>query len=124
MAHTWTSSTLPGPRAEQDTNPATPDVTTRFTDHVVTATAATDRAVDILTQHGFTPPRPQQNPRPESLSEPAPLSAVIPAETHLHTDGILAHIDLGIAAVQDIPPACRLSAPAPPSTGQVRRRSR
>ncbi len=106
---------------------AEPDVTIRFSDGTVTATASTDKAETILAQHGFTPAEAaRQYELPLGSGERDALGAVVRAEAHLHADGISVCIDLGFATPQDIPPApSRLgAAPAPPSTTQVQRRSR
>jgi hypothetical protein len=104
-----------------------PDVAIRFTDHAVTATAATDQAGAILVQHGFTPMgAKQQYTLPPGLGERDALSAVVRAEAHLYTDGISVRIDLGIPTTRDIPPAPTrpAAAPAPPPIAPVQRRSR
>ncbi|MEU6225929.1 hypothetical protein [Streptomyces sp. NPDC047042] len=104
-----------------------PDVTIRFTDHAVTATAATGQADAILAQHGFiSAGEKQQYALPPGLGERDALSAVVRAEAHLYADGNSVHIGLGIATPQDIPPAPSRpgAAPAPPPTTQVQRRSR
>ncbi|MEU6904267.1 hypothetical protein ABZ935_02720 [Streptomyces coeruleorubidus] len=128
LAHThdlvdlaWTTRQYSGNSAAQ------PDVTIRFTDRVVTATAATEQAATILAQHGFTPTgAKRQYTLPPELGESDGLSAVIGAEAHLHVHGISVRVGLGIATLHDIPPApSRPSAtPAPPSTTQGQRRSR
>ncbi|MFD7137018.1 hypothetical protein [Streptomyces sp. NPDC059894] len=83
-----------------------PDVTLRFTDGTVTATAATNAAHAVLLQHGFTPTeRDGDYELPSALSERTTLSAVVSAEAHLHVHGVSVHVDLGIPTVQDIPPA-------------------
>ncbi|MDX3714971.1 hypothetical protein PV733_39815 [Streptomyces europaeiscabiei] len=104
-----------------------PDVTIRFTDHAVTATAATGQADAILAQHGFIPAgTKQQHALPPGLGERDALSAVVRAEAHLYAVGISVHIGLGIATPQDIPPAPSRpgATPAPPPTTQVQRCSR
>ncbi|MEU0119015.1 hypothetical protein ABZ137_36390 [Streptomyces bobili] len=104
-----------------------PDVTIRFTDHAVTATAATGQADAVLVRHGFIPAgAKRQYALPPRLGEHEALSAVVRAEAHLYADGISVRIGLGIATPQDIPPAPFRpgAAPAPPPTTQVQRRSR
>ena len=104
-----------------------PDVAIRFTDHAVTATAATGRADAVLVQHGFIPAgAKQQYALTPGLGDRDVLSAVVRAEAHLYADGISVRIGLGIATPQDIPPASSRpgAAPAPPPTTQVQRRSR
>ncbi|MEU0426139.1 hypothetical protein ABZ235_21475 [Streptomyces canus] len=127
MAHTldlvdlaWTTSQHGAPSRE-------PDVTIRFTDNAVTATAATGQADAVLVQYDFIPAgAKQQYTLPPGLGERDALSAVVRAEAHLYSDGISVRIDLGIATTQDIPPTPSRpgAAPAPPPTTQVQRRSR
>ncbi|MGC5041293.1 hypothetical protein ACPXCS_38080 [Streptomyces sp. DT190] len=128
LAHTHDLVDLAWTTRQQSTSPtAQPDVTIRFTDRVVTATAATEQAAAILAQHGFTSAGgKRQYTLPPQLGESDALSAVIGAEAHLHVHGISVRVALGIATLHDIPPApSRQGAPpAPPSTTQAQRRSR
>ncbi|MER5211068.1 hypothetical protein ABT063_10895 [Streptomyces sp. NPDC002838] len=128
MAHTLDLVDLAWTTRQHGATPSRePDVTIRFTDHAVTATAATGQADAILVQHGFTPAgAKRQYALPPGLGERDALSAVVRAEAHLYADGISVRIDLGIATTQDIPPAPsrRGAAPAPPPTTPVKRRSR
>ncbi|MEU9396949.1 hypothetical protein AB0D86_44035 [Streptomyces sp. NPDC048324] len=128
LAHTMDLVDLAWTTRQHGANPAAqPDVTVWFTDHAVTATAATGQAAAILAQYGFTPTgAKRQYTLPPGLGERDALNAVVRAEAHLYTDGISVRIDLGIATPQDIPPAPSLPAasPATPSTTQVQRRSR
>ncbi|WP_406436079.1 hypothetical protein OHB00_18950 [Streptomyces sp. NBC_00631] len=128
LAHTHDLVDLAWTTRQDDATPSRePDVTIRFTDHAVTATAATGHADAILAQHGFiSAGEKQQHALPPGLGERDALSAVVRAEAHLYADGISVHIGLGIATPQDIPPAPSRpgAAPAPPPTTQVQRRSR
>ncbi|MFD8351473.1 hypothetical protein ACFV1X_21350 [Streptomyces coelicoflavus] len=106
---------------------ARPHVNIRFHDGFVTASATTDQAQAILAQHGFTNADTAQHfTLPDGLSEPDTLGAVIRAEAHLFTHGLRVRVDLGIATVQDIPPAQHRarSVPLPPSPPPSKGRSR
>ncbi|GAA3500723.1 hypothetical protein GCM10019016_078300 [Streptomyces prasinosporus] len=128
LAHTMDFVDLAWTTRQRGAIPAAqPDVSFRFTDHAVTATAATDRARAILARHRFTPSADGSlYVLAAGLSERAVVSSVVQTEAHLHADGISVRIDLGIATLQDIPPAPPRpgAAPSPPSTTPVKRRSR
>lgn len=128
MAHTLDLVDLAWTTRQHGATPSRePGVTICFTDHAVTATAATDQAAAVLAQHGFTPAgAKRQYALPPGLGESDAVSAVVRAESHLYADGISVRIDLGIATPQDIPPAPSRpgAAPAPPLAPPVRRRSR
>ncbi|MDO0936413.1 hypothetical protein QQY66_33695 [Streptomyces sp. DG2A-72] len=128
MAHTLDGVDLAWTTRQHGATPSRePDVTIRFTDHAVTATAAPGQADAILAQHGFTPAgAKRQYALPPGLGERDALMAVVRAEAYLYADGISVRIDLGIATTQDIPPAPSRpgAAPAQPPTTQVQRRSR
>ncbi|NGO49439.1 hypothetical protein [Streptomyces ureilyticus] len=106
MAHTLDFVDLAWTTRQHGASPAArPEVTIRFTDHAVTATAATDRADAILVQYGFAPAGvKRQYALPPGLGERDALSAVVRAEAHLYADGISVRIDLNIATWRDIPP--------------------
>jgi hypothetical protein len=104
-----------------------PEATMRCAGGAVCATTTTDRASEVLAQHGFAPTgTDRQYELPAGLGEKDALSAVVSAEAHLHAHGFGVRVDLGIATVQDIPPAPSRPgpAPAPPPTTQIKRRSR
>ncbi|WSQ12892.1 hypothetical protein OG604_36835 [Streptomyces sp. NBC_01231] len=129
MAHTMDLVDLAWTTRQHGTGTTTQtDVTIRFTDGSVTASATTDQADAVLAQHGFTPAEAatRQHQLPPGLGEQDALSAVVRAEAHLYADGIGVRIDLGIATWQDIPPAPSRpgAAPAPPSNTPVKRRGR
>ncbi|MBT2409338.1 hypothetical protein J7I94_01970 [Streptomyces sp. ISL-12] len=91
-------------RHDGDQDPS--QVTFRFADGAVTATATTAAAHDVLVRHGFLfTDQKRHYLLPDALSERTTLSAVVSAEAHLHTDGVSVHVDLGIPTVEDIPPA-------------------
>ncbi|MBE1599871.1 MULTISPECIES: hypothetical protein [Streptomyces] len=109
------------------TTDAEPEATMRFHDGTVTATAITDRARDVLIQHGFTPTKAtREYTLPAELGESDALGAVVCAESHLYTLGASVRVGLGIPTLQDIPPAPsrRPATPATPSPDQAHRRSR
>ncbi|MBT2509187.1 hypothetical protein J7I98_25545 [Streptomyces sp. ISL-98] len=128
MAHThdlvdlaWTTRQHAASATAQD------EVTISFTDGHVTASVTTDEAEAILTQQSFTSTgTPQQHELPAGLAERDALGAVVRTEAHLFAHGLNVRIDLGIATVQDIPPARPRtgSAPVPPPMPQPKRRSR
>ncbi|MEU6230932.1 hypothetical protein [Streptomyces sp. NPDC047042] len=127
MTHTLDLFDLAWTTRQQNVTPSRePDVPIRFTDHAVTAIAATGQAgAVLLVQHGCIPARAKrQYTLPSVLGERNALSAVVRAEAHLYADGISVRTDLGIATTQDIPPAPSRpgAAPAPPPTTQVQRR--
>lgn len=128
MTHTLDFVDLAWTTRQHGVNPAArPDVTIRFTDHAVTATAATDQSIAILGQHGFTPTGTRrQYELPPGHGERDALSAVVHAEAHLYTDGISVRIDLGIATIQDIPPAplSKGNTPPPPPATRSQRKTR
>lgn len=128
LAHTMDFVDLAWTTRQHGASPATqPAVNIRFTDHAVTATAATDTARALLARHRFTPSADGSlYVLAARLSERAVVSTVVQAEAHLHADGISVRIDLGFATLQDIPPAPPRpgTAPSPPSTTPVQRRSR
>lgn len=107
MAHTLDLVDLAWTTRQHGATPShEPDVTIRFTDHAVTATAATGQADALLVQHGFVAAEAKrQYALPSGLGERDAVSAVVRAEAHLYAHGISARIDLGIATPQDIPPA-------------------
>ncbi|WP_413115460.1 hypothetical protein ACK1X7_20270 [Streptomyces sp. CY1] len=128
MAHTldlvdlaWTTRQHgAGARSER------PEVSIRFADGTVTATTTTDSVHAILLQYGFTPAGAEgQYELPPGSDEHDALGAVVRAEAHLYTAGLSVRIDLGLATVQDIPPARPRpgAAPTPPSAAQAKRRS-
>lgn len=99
----------------------------RFHDGTVTATAVTDRAGRVLTQHGFTPTKAtREYALPAGFGESDAVGAVVCAESHLYALGASVRVDLGIPTLQDIPPAPshRPATPAKPSPDQAHRRSR
>ncbi|MFE5162940.1 hypothetical protein ACFRNT_31435 [Streptomyces sp. NPDC056697] len=103
-----------------------PEVAIRFADGTVTATTTTDSAHAIQLQHGFAPAGAEgQYELPPGSGERDTLSAVVRTEAHLYTDGLSVRIDLGLATVQDIPPARPRPGAAltPPSPAQAKRRS-
>ncbi|MFI8307725.1 hypothetical protein ACIF80_30770 [Streptomyces sp. NPDC085927] len=107
--------------------PPRPDVIFRFVDGVVTATATPDTAGTVLVQHGFTSAgAPGQYELPPRCGKREVLGAVVSAEAHLYTHGLSVRVDLGIATVQNIPPARTRpgAAPESPSASQAKRRSR
>ncbi|MFC9464366.1 hypothetical protein [Streptomyces coelicoflavus] len=128
MAHThdlvdlaWT--TRPQPAGTT----ARPDVNIRINDGSATASATTDQAQAILAQNGFTNAgRARDFTLPDQLGEADALNTVVHAEAHLVSHGVSVRVDLGIATVQDIPPAPPRprSAPIPPSPPPSRGRSR
>ncbi|MDX3832830.1 hypothetical protein [Streptomyces europaeiscabiei] len=128
MAHTLDLVDLAWTTRQHGASPdAQPDVTIRFTNHAVAATAATGQADAVLVQYGFVPAvAKRQYALPSGLGERDALSAVVRAEAHLYADGVSVRIDLGIATWQDISPAPSRpgAAPAPPPTTPVQRRSR
>jgi hypothetical protein len=127
MAHTMDLVDLAWTTLHPSTGTAEPEVTMRFHDGTVTATAVTDRTAGVLTQHGFIPAeRTRKYTLPAGLSESDAVSTVVRAETHLYTLGVSVRVDLGIPTLQDIPPAPSQppAAPAPPSPDQAQRRSR
>ncbi|MFF3501133.1 hypothetical protein [Streptomyces sp. NPDC003247] len=104
MAHTHDLVDLAWTTRHHDGAQNPPDVTFRFTDGTVTATAATHAAHAVLVRHGFTPTEQDGDYElPSALSERTTLSTVVSAEAHLHADGVSVHVDLGIPTVQDIP---------------------
>ncbi|KPI02841.1 hypothetical protein OK074_4991 [Actinobacteria bacterium OK074] len=127
MTHTVDVINLAWTTREDHVTPAV--VTICFTDTAVTATvtAATGHAEVLLTQLGFTATGTQrQYALPAGLAEHDALIAVVRAEAYLLADDISVHVDLGIATVQDIPPAPSRPGPvpAPPATPPVKRHSR
>ncbi|MFC9502749.1 hypothetical protein [Streptomyces sp. NPDC057002] len=106
---------------------AEPDVSIRFADGTVTATAATEQAARVLAQGGFTSAgsEAQYALRPGQGEDDA-LGAVVRAESHLFASGMSVRVDLGIATLRDIPPAPSHAqvAAAKPSTPPAKRRSR
>ncbi|MEU9189253.1 hypothetical protein AB0D14_32855 [Streptomyces sp. NPDC048484] len=128
MAHTLDLVDLAWTTRQHGATPAArPEVTIRFTNDAVTATAATGRAGAVLARHGFTPAgAKRQYALPPGLGERDALGTIVRAEAHLYADGISVRIDLGIATWQDIPPAPSRpgAAPTPPPTPPVNRRSR
>ncbi len=94
-----------------------PDLRFRFGDGTVAATAKTDAARALLEQHGFTLTADGSAYRPpRGLDRRGLLGAVTSAETHAHTRGIGARVDLGIPTPTDIPPAPRRPSSAIAST--------
>jgi hypothetical protein len=127
MAHTQDLVDLAWTTHHPSTDGAEREATIRFHDGTVTATALTDRAGDVLTQHGFTPTETTgEYTLAAGPGAADAVNAVVRAEAHLYTHGVRVHVDLGIATTQDIPPAPSRpgAAPAPPPTTPVQRRSR
>ncbi|MER6531646.1 hypothetical protein [Streptomyces sp. NPDC001508] len=105
---------------------AEPEVVIRFAGTTVTATAATDQAASVLVQHGFLPGvEPRHFALPSRLGEHEALQAVVHAEAHLYTQGISVRIHLGMATVEDIPPAPNRpgSTPVRPADAPPKRRT-
>ncbi|MFF3849645.1 hypothetical protein [Streptomyces sp. NPDC002328] len=128
LAHTMDFVDLAWTTRQHGASPATQsDVTIYVTDGTVTATAATNGARAVLARHRFAPSAGGSlYVLPDDLSERAVVSAVVQTEAHLHADGIDVRVDLGIATLQDIPPAPSRpgAAPTPLSSTPVKRRSR
>ncbi|EOY45734.1 hypothetical protein ACWDYK_01650 [Streptomyces anthocyanicus] len=104
---------------------ARPDVNIGFHDGSVTASATTDQAQAVLAQHGFTNAGTDRDfTLPDRLGEADAMNTVVRAEAHLFLCGVSVRVDLGIATVQDIPPAPprARSAPIPPSPPRGRSR--
>ncbi|MFH8446868.1 hypothetical protein ACH4D3_37350 [Streptomyces sp. NPDC018026] len=104
-----------------------PDVNIGFHEGSVTARATTGQAQAVLAQHGFTNAGTDRDfTLPDQLGEADALNTVVHTEAHLFSHGISVRVDLGIATVQDIPPAPprACSAPIPPSPPPSRGRSR
>jgi hypothetical protein len=127
MAHTMDLVDLAWTTHHPSTDGTESEATIRFHDGTVTATALTDRAADVLTQHGFTPAEAaREYTLPAQRGEADTVNAVVRAETHLFTHGVRVRVDLGIPTLQDIPPAPPhpLITPAPPTPDQAPRRRR
>ncbi|MCP3821381.1 hypothetical protein NLX86_25780 [Streptomyces sp. A3M-1-3] len=100
----------------------------RFADGTVTATAATDKASGILTQHGFIPSEdPARHVLPADMGEREAVNTVVRAEAHLYAEGLGVRIDLGIPTPAAIPTAARRTSQAVlagPTAARAQRRTR
>lgn len=81
MAHTMDLVDLAWTTRQDSTDSAEPEATIRFRVNSVTATAPTDRATDVLAQHGFTPAETAQEytlpaQRSEALAQHTPTAKV------------------------------------------------
>jgi hypothetical protein len=124
LAHTldfadlsWTTR-WPHPRPEKA------DVRITVTGDQVTATTRSTAGTQILAQHGFVP-IPAGQALPKSMGEAERVAAIVRAESHLFAHGIVAHVSLGIATLDAIPPApgwnpVPTPAPAPPTRPRAR----
>ncbi|MEU9290283.1 hypothetical protein AB0D57_38015 [Streptomyces sp. NPDC048275] len=105
-------------RSPQNPGPE-PDLCFTLTDTALTANAATDEARSLLEQHGFTPSAGSSYQAPVPLSERDLLGAVVRAESHAYTHGLVVRVDLGIPTPDAIPAASQrtsIAVPVGPAT--------
>lgn len=113
---------------QQDGPVPEPTVHIRFAATNIEATTANETASAVLTQHGFTAHKTASRHEifvlPEELPEPEKLSTVLRVYGHLAAHKIEAHVHLGIATPDDIPPRPRptrgVTPPSPTRKGKTR----
>ncbi|MFI1890212.1 hypothetical protein [Streptomyces jumonjinensis] len=124
LAHTMDFADLSWTTRWPSAGPEKADVRIVVADDQVTATARSTAGTEILAQHGFLPTHAGQA-LPASLSERDRVAAVVRAESHLHAEGNIVHVSLGIPTLDAIPPAPGwTSAPAAGPVPATRPRAR
>ncbi|MGX1759935.1 hypothetical protein ACWIG5_24010 [Streptomyces lydicus] len=105
-----------------------PELTFRFINGTVTATAKSEASRALLAMHGFTRSASSSSYRaPAGLGERALVNVVVRADSHAFVDGLSVRIDLGVATPDALRAAPRHPSAAvlgSPATEPTQRRTR